>query len=126
VEGKRLAVGVVGQMVPVRDNDLWQRMDRALQFHQVYCGRRRLDPPHGRLEGPHWNLPHDGGRRGLMASRGKVGKISHSGPGRLGRACRIVDVPSPLRHPGSGTESEVSKEVPRAYDRVVGYDQPVD
>jgi ribonuclease HI len=35
-----------GQMVPVKNGDLWQRMDRALRFHQVEC-RRRIDPAHG-------------------------------------------------------------------------------
>jgi ribonuclease HI len=35
-----------GQMVPVKNCDLWQRMDRALTFHEVECRRRRFDPPH--------------------------------------------------------------------------------
>ena len=35
-----------GQMVPVRDADLWQRMDRILQFHRVNCRQRRLDADH--------------------------------------------------------------------------------
>ena len=62
-----------GRIVPVRDHDLWQRVDRALQFHEVTCQawqfetieieperetethpapivsrrtRRRVDPPH--------------------------------------------------------------------------------
>ncbi len=35
-----------GQMVPVRDLDLWQRVDRAMQFHQVDCRTYRIDPPH--------------------------------------------------------------------------------
>jgi ribonuclease HI len=26
-----------GRLVPVRDHDLWRRVDRALQFHQVEC-----------------------------------------------------------------------------------------
>jgi ribonuclease HI len=26
-----------GQLVPVRDHDLWRRVDRALEFHQVQC-----------------------------------------------------------------------------------------
>lgn len=26
-----------GKLVPVRDHDLWQRVERALQFHQVQC-----------------------------------------------------------------------------------------
>jgi ribonuclease HI len=45
-----------GQMAPVRDADLWQRMDRVLQFHQVECGSRRVDPMHDILPSPH----HDG------------------------------------------------------------------
>ena len=44
-----------GQMAPVRDADLWQRMDRVLHFHQVNCGLRRLDAGHCPLDGPHWN-----------------------------------------------------------------------
>jgi ribonuclease HI len=35
-----------GQMVPVRDLDLWQRVDRAMRFHEVDCRTYRLDPPH--------------------------------------------------------------------------------
>lgn len=48
-----------GQMAPVRDADLWQRMDRILQFHRVDCGHRRLDAGHNHalLQGPHWGLP---------------------------------------------------------------------
>ena len=26
-----------GEMVPIRDRDLWQRVDHALQYHQVEC-----------------------------------------------------------------------------------------
>ncbi len=65
-----------GRIVPVRDHDLWQRVDRALQFHTITCQawqfetvevepervpeiqhekvpvvsrrtRHRVDPPHG-------------------------------------------------------------------------------
>jgi ribonuclease HI len=32
-----------GQLVPIRDQDLWQRIDGALQFHQVECWGSRLD-----------------------------------------------------------------------------------
>ena len=39
-----------GQMVPVRDADLWQRMDRVLQYHRVEGGYRRFfDGGHGQL-----------------------------------------------------------------------------
>jgi ribonuclease HI len=34
-----------GRWVPVRDHDLWQRIDRALQFHQLRCRS--------------WNIPDD-------------------------------------------------------------------
>jgi ribonuclease HI len=40
-----------GQMVPVKNSDLWQRLDRALEFHDVECRRRRFDPPHSNCEG---------------------------------------------------------------------------
>jgi hypothetical protein len=36
-----------GRMVPVKNADLWQRIDRALEFHKVECRLRRFDPPHG-------------------------------------------------------------------------------
>jgi ribonuclease HI len=49
-----------GQMVPVRDADLWQRMDRLLQFHQVDCGQRRIDAGHTLLAGPHWGTAKNG------------------------------------------------------------------
>lgn len=32
-----------GQWVPVKNGDLWQRIDRALQFHQVDCRTWRSD-----------------------------------------------------------------------------------
>ena len=35
-----------GRMVPVKHCDLWQRIDRAMRFHQVECRTWRLDPPH--------------------------------------------------------------------------------
>jgi ribonuclease HI len=37
-----------GEMVPVKDRDLWQRVDRALEFHRVECRQWRLDGPHER------------------------------------------------------------------------------
>jgi ribonuclease HI len=42
-----------GQMAPVRDADLWQRMDHILQFHSVECGQRRFDAGHNSLAGHH-------------------------------------------------------------------------
>src|SRR4051812_2777883 len=31
-----------GELVPIRDWDLWQRVDRALQFHEVECCDRQI------------------------------------------------------------------------------------
>ncbi len=33
-----------GSMVPVKNSDLWKRLDRTLQIHQVECRLRRLEP----------------------------------------------------------------------------------
>ncbi len=35
-----------GAMVPVKNHDLWQRVDRALEFHRVECRQWRLDAGH--------------------------------------------------------------------------------
>jgi ribonuclease HI len=37
-----------GEMVPVKNRDLWQRIDRALGFHQLECRTWRFDLPHAR------------------------------------------------------------------------------
>jgi ribonuclease HI len=43
-----------GQMVPVKNRDLWQRVDRALMFHQLDCKRWRFDLAHGELAPEHY------------------------------------------------------------------------
>ncbi len=35
-----------GEMVPVKNRDLWQRVDRALEFHKLECRTWRFDLPH--------------------------------------------------------------------------------
>ncbi len=35
------------QLVPIKNVELWQRLDRAMQIHQLAFGVRRVDPPHG-------------------------------------------------------------------------------
>jgi len=35
-----------GQMVPVKDGDLWRRVDHALRYHTVDCRCWRFDSPH--------------------------------------------------------------------------------
>jgi ribonuclease HI len=59
-----------GQMVLVKNSDLWQRLDRALRFHDVECQRRRFDQPHASKAGavdPHW---------GKKTARGLREKVS--------------------------------------------------
>ena len=36
-----------GQMTPVKNGDLWRRVDLALRFHSVECRTWRVDRPHG-------------------------------------------------------------------------------
>lgn len=36
-----------GEMVPVKNRDLWQRVDRAMRFHEVDCRQWRFDAAHG-------------------------------------------------------------------------------
>jgi len=35
-----------GEMVPIKNRDLWQRVDRALEFHRLECRAWRFDLPH--------------------------------------------------------------------------------
>ncbi|NQT15374.1 MAG: hypothetical protein HQ582_21640 [Planctomycetes bacterium] len=35
-----------GAMIPVKNCDLWQRIDRALRYHEVECRTWRVDPAH--------------------------------------------------------------------------------
>ncbi len=35
-----------GQMIPLRNEDLWRRIDRAMQFHQIDCQIWHVEGPH--------------------------------------------------------------------------------
>lgn len=41
-----------GRMTPIKNADLWQRVDRALRFHEVECQTIRIDRPHDDLNHP--------------------------------------------------------------------------
>jgi ribonuclease HI len=45
-----------GEMVPIKNRDLWLRVDRALRFHQLELGPGHIDTPHG-PPAPHFRLP---------------------------------------------------------------------
>lgn len=42
-----------GEMVPVKNRDLWQRVDRALGYHDLECRTWRFDLPHTGVAAPH-------------------------------------------------------------------------
>jgi ribonuclease HI len=41
-----------GYMVPVKNADLWQRIDHLLHVHSIECRQLRFDGPHRSLAGP--------------------------------------------------------------------------
>ena len=41
-----------GVMTPVKDHDLWKRIDHAMQIHQINCRIWQFDPPHVRTQVP--------------------------------------------------------------------------
>lgn len=41
-----------GRMVPLKNQDLWQRVDAAMQFHQLECQMWRFDEPHEDVPAP--------------------------------------------------------------------------
>lgn len=59
-----------GEKVPMKNGDLWARIDRALQIHDVRCRTFRIDRPHAE-HGGRWNdlAAVDPGRRRGMGSR---------------------------------------------------------
>ncbi|HUT12222.1 MAG TPA: RNase H family protein [Thermoguttaceae bacterium] len=63
-----------GQMVPVKNGDLWQRMDRALCFHRLDC-RRRIDGSHHAVSAPvATGAEKDRESVGLLAIRVRAGR----------------------------------------------------
>ncbi|MBN2217878.1 MAG: hypothetical protein JW719_10940 [Pirellulales bacterium] len=42
-----------GKMVPVKNSDLWQRVQQALRYHEVECRTWRIDPAHASVPSPH-------------------------------------------------------------------------
>jgi ribonuclease HI len=66
-----------GEMVPVKNRDLWQRVDRALAYHQLECRTWRFD------------LPHGAGDDGAASAAHTVRLARRGGfPGRAVAACR--------------------------------------
>jgi ribonuclease HI len=59
-----------GKLVPIRDHDLWQRVDRALRYHQLECGAWTDDPQAGVAEMAKSRNRGHVGRRSKQHERG--------------------------------------------------------
>ena len=60
-----------GEMVPVKNRDLWQRVDQALTFHQLDCRVWRFDLPHAAAEAASRREP---GRKARRRGRNDAGR----------------------------------------------------
>lgn len=64
-----------GRRVPVKNCDLWQRIDRALEFHRVECRTWRIDAAHTAVPEPKTQEPADAveaGERWTQLAQGVV------------------------------------------------------
>ena len=57
-----------GLIVPIKNQDLWQRLDRALQYHEIDCHRWRVEPADAADE----NLPAKTSRLNATPSRASL------------------------------------------------------
>ena len=73
-----------GEMIPVKNRDLWQRMDRALRFHQVECRHWRIDAAHRPGRGSERPAPAP---RASAAGSGIGRRLQHEGPGSRRQGC---------------------------------------
>jgi ribonuclease HI len=62
-----------GEMVPVKNRDLWQRVDRALAYHQLDCRTWRFDLPHQAPDA--LEAGANFGRRRRVARRSTLGRV---------------------------------------------------
>lgn len=94
-----------GQMVPVKNHDLWQRVDRALTFHQLECRSIRLDAAHEpypvRSAGPVVQGPAGRGSQDSPVVRGSPDPAQRSNDrvSRSGECDRGTTPLSPGRRP---------------------------
>lgn len=97
-----------GRMTPVKDADLWQRVDRALQFHQVRYRTWRFDPPQAQSVRP-------------IADRlrGRLRKQAAVVPARTAVATRQVPAPQVIGH-SSNSQSVATSSVKRSLTQRIG------
>jgi ribonuclease HI len=75
-----------GEMIPIRNEDLWRRLDRALRIHRVEFRTWRFDAAHAE--------PESAARVGRAAMagrrRGRRRRVAHATPGLAARCARLV------------------------------------
>ena len=106
-----------GEMVPVKNQDLWQRLDRALGFHRLEVRPIRLDGPHG-LRGPYSGVAPQAPAE--EHQRPAIGAPTSACPGnRLRRT-----LPRPPRSAQSGHEADAARgPTPTTNPRLARADQ---
>jgi hypothetical protein len=89
-----------GEMAPVKNGDLWRRVDRAMRFHRVECRAWRFDMP---VESPGAAPARVRTHRPARARASRSAQQAGSLPGRwisaCGRLCRGL---VRLCYPGAG------------------------
>lgn len=73
-----------GRLVPIKNRDLWQRIDWAMRFHQVECRSWRIDAAHTVVESA----------SDRVASAGRVRRWSRLGQRMVGAVRRWWNLPS--------------------------------
>ncbi|MHC4398260.1 MAG: RNase H family protein [Planctomycetota bacterium] len=67
-----------GQMVPIKNYDLWRRLGRVLDIHHVECRTWRVDPPHRPVSAPVGRRNQGAPGRGFSAAEAAVSATAPS------------------------------------------------
>lgn len=78
-----------GERVPIKNEDLWRRVDQALQFHAVDCRMWRIDRRHGEGEVGASRMVRQRGQRSPRAVQG--GPLSVATEEPISPSLRIAD-----------------------------------
>lgn len=76
-----------GAMAPVKNDDLWRRVDRAMRYHKVECRTWRFDLPetHPRVRSPAMKGQSSSGRRRKGARNGQI--ATNARQSRIATSC---------------------------------------
>ena len=89
-----------GKMTPVKNADLWQRIDRAMDFHDIDCRVIRRDPPADDLTRSIPTVRNSDGL-GCRAARNRANGASGerlAAPGERVNAPRRIGIGRMVRH----------------------------